>query len=119
YGTGIIVSLATYHLVVDRFYFRPLDIVAVKGKKQGVLLYELMGEIDKTPPERIDLSKKFTRGFDAYLIMDWETASTIFQELVQQYPTDSASQIYLERCLELQKNPPGPDWSPLTRLTSK
>ena len=119
YGTGIIVSLETYHRVIDRFHFRPLDIVTVKGKEQGVLLYELIGEQGQTEPEKVTLGEKFTAGFDAYLIKEWPAATKIFQELIQEYPTDLASQIYLERCLDLCQNPPGPDWVPVNRLNSK
>jgi adenylate cyclase len=116
YGTEIIISAATYHKVVDKFHFRPVDIVTVRGKQQGVLLYELVGEIDNTPPEKMDLCRAFTRGFDAYLAQDWDAAVQIFQYLSQKYPADSASQIYLTRCTALQINPPDPDWKPIIHL---
>ncbi len=119
YGTAIIVSLATYHRVVEHFHFRPLDIVTVKGKEQGVLLYELAGQVGHTPPERVALCERFTAGFDAYLIKDWQTAIDVFQELTSRYPDDLASQIYFNRCLALQQAPPDPDWVPVTNLSSK
>ena len=119
YGTGIIISLSTYHLVADRFHVRPLDIVTVKGKRQGVLLYELVGEKEQTLPEQVTLSQRFTEGFDAYLVKEWDKAIDIFQHLVRRYPADLASQIYLKRCLKLHADPPGPEWAPLTRLSSK
>lgn len=116
YGTEIIISAATYHQVVDKFHFRPIDIVTVRGKQQGVLLYELVGEIGNTPPEKIDLCQTFTQGFDAYLAQDWATAVDIFEYLSQKYPADAASQIYLNRCTALQMNPPDPDWQPIVHL---
>jgi len=119
YGTDIIVSAATYHKVVDRFYFRPLDIVTVKGKQRGVLLYELLGEIGHTASEKIELGERFTQGFDAYLAQDWETAIEIFQSLNKTYPDDIASQIYLNRCTELRHQPPDVNWRPIVNLTSK
>lgn len=51
----------------------------------------LVGNIGETPPAQIDLSQKFTEGFDAYLIKDWDTAIDVFQHLVKAYPHDLAS----------------------------
>ena len=119
YGTEIIVSATTYHQVAHKFHFRPLDIVVVKGKKQGVLLYELMGEINHTTAEKIELCRDFTEGFDAYLAQDWETALKIFQLLDKRYPDDSVTTIYLARCIKLRDNPPDPNWTPIAHLESE
>jgi len=119
YGTEIIVSAATFQKAVDKFHFRPLDIVTVKGKQKGVLLYELLGEIGKTSPEKIELGQKFTEGFDAYLIREWDKAIDIFQDLVDLNPHDKASQIYRIRCIKLRAEPPGPEWKPIVNLSSK
>ena len=45
YGTMIIVSEYTYALVKDRFVFRELDIIRVKGKNHPVVIYELIDEV--------------------------------------------------------------------------
>lgn len=42
YGTMIIVSESTYALVKDRFVFRELDTIRVKGKNRPVVIYELI-----------------------------------------------------------------------------
>ncbi|HOJ50671.1 MAG TPA: adenylate/guanylate cyclase domain-containing protein [Spirochaetota bacterium] len=50
YHTNIIVSENTYELVKDRFVFRELDLIRVKGKLKPVKIYELLGfkeELDK------------------------------------------------------------------------
>lgn len=44
YGTMIIVSEYTYALVSDRFVFRELDTIRVKGKNRPVVIYELLDE---------------------------------------------------------------------------
>ncbi|MEM7031772.1 MAG: adenylate/guanylate cyclase domain-containing protein [Chloroflexota bacterium] len=118
YQTDIIVSLATYSLVSKQFHFRPLDIVTVKGKKQGVLLYELVGEVGEISTEKVLLCEQFTEGFDAYLNRQWDTALEIFQSLVIRFPRDRASQIYLARCKTFANTPPGPDWEPITDLSA-
>jgi adenylate cyclase len=50
YGTGIIVSEFTYGLVRDRFVFRELDNIRVKGKNKPVLMYELVDCIGPNEP---------------------------------------------------------------------
>lgn len=45
YGTMIIASEYTYALVKDRFVFRELDTIRVKGKNRPVVIYELLDEL--------------------------------------------------------------------------
>jgi adenylate cyclase len=45
YGTMIIVSEYTYAAVKDRFVFRELDTIRVKGKNRPVVIYELVDEL--------------------------------------------------------------------------
>lgn len=45
YGTMIIASEYTYAMVKDRFIFRELDTIRVKGKNRPVVIYELVDEI--------------------------------------------------------------------------
>jgi adenylate cyclase len=57
YGTGIIVSEYTYGLVKDKFIFRELDNIRVKGKNKPVLIYELVDVAEGesvAPPSVID-----------------------------------------------------------------
>lgn len=44
YGTNIIVSEYTYTMVKDKFVFRELDSIRVKGKHRSVVIYELLAE---------------------------------------------------------------------------
>jgi len=76
YGTEIVISEDTYHLVKDNFKCRLLDIVAVKGKLKGVQIYELLYEYDNP----IDLSKpdefyqNYELAFQDYLQKDFTRA---------------------------------------------
>ena len=45
YGTSICVSRAIQTSVAVRFLMRPLDYVAVKGRSEPILIYELMGTL--------------------------------------------------------------------------
>ncbi len=43
YGTQIIVSGKTYEAASNKFLFRPLGVVALRGKVKGMAVYELVG----------------------------------------------------------------------------
>lgn len=43
YGTSIIVSQSTYQRIKDSFELRELDLVRVRGRKEPVKIYELLG----------------------------------------------------------------------------
>ncbi|ARO33154.1 MULTISPECIES: adenylate/guanylate cyclase domain-containing protein [unclassified Rhizobium] len=45
YGTSILVSAAIHNAVGDRFQFRPLGLVQVKGRAEKVDLWELVGDL--------------------------------------------------------------------------
>ncbi len=118
YGTQIIVSHDTYEQAVHQFHFRPLDVVTVKGKREFILLYELLGELGDTTEEKIHLGEKFADGFEAYVAQQWDQAQQIFESILVDHPDDTPSHIYLTRCIALQEEPPGPGWQPITHLES-
>src|SRR4029079_17788098 len=53
YGTTIIASEAVHERAGDAFVFRLLDIVAVKGKSQGVRVYELLAAAGAAEPRLV------------------------------------------------------------------
>ena len=121
YGTRLIITQATYNEVSDHFLVRPLDLVAVKGKKQGVKIYELIGKKgEKLPREILELREMFTRGFEeAYLKQKWDDAMDIFTTIHKKFPSDGAAKLYVQRCIEFRKSPPGKGWDGIYRPKTK
>ena len=52
YGTRIIISQATREALPDRYAFRPLGDVVVKGKTRPVAIFEVTGEATSMKPRR-------------------------------------------------------------------
>jgi len=120
YGTRIIVSQATREQVRGRFVFRPLDRVAVLGRKQGIMIYELMGAPEiELRPDAEQLCDGFSHALDAYFRRDWRRAVDRFTELIAAFPDDAPTVVFLDRCRALIAEPPGDDWTGITRLESK
>jgi len=120
FGTRIIVSRATYEAAAAHFWLRPLGLVAVKGKREGSTIYELMdsreGEGDSPAAT---LCRGFTRGYESYLARNWRQGCEIFAELARRYPQDGPTNLYLSRCRTYLEQPPGEDWEGIEYLEVK
>ena len=98
---------------------RTLDFVKVKGKKQAV---EIIQILDQTLPEEgLSLFKKAR---EHYLKKQWDDAIKIFtqaSEALEHSPGkgDGPSEMYIERCETMKKDPPASDWDGSWEMTSK
>ncbi|MCX7338751.1 MAG: cache domain-containing protein [Alphaproteobacteria bacterium] len=124
YGTLIIISHATYKHIENFAIVRPLDIVAVKGKNEGVHIYELVALHGTNPlvlptEEQLNFCAKFTKAFQLYLDQRWDEAIAAFKELRLRYPEDLPCSLYIERCEQFAQTPPPKDWDGINRLTKK
>ncbi len=98
---------------------RLLDRVAVKGKHQGVRIYELIsrkGEIDKTGEQFIQESDY---GASLYFNKEWEKAASVYTKLLQMKSGDVLSRTMLTRCQEYLENPPPDEWDGVYVLHTK
>ena len=119
YGTHIIISESTYDYVKNQVEVRLLDRVAVKGKHQGVRIYELIsrkGEIDKTGEQFIQESDY---GASLYFNKEWEKAASVYTKLLQMKSGDVLSRTMLTRCQEYLENPPPDEWDGVYVLHTK
>lgn len=105
YHTTIIISEDVHKIVKDEFVLRPLDIVNVKGKKEKIKIYELVakmhgeGNIAATK-EQVELCSAFTEAYDTYLRKDYQKARSQFLAILQKFPEDFPTQLYLKRIEE-------------------
>jgi adenylate cyclase len=124
YKTGILASQSVHKVVCEKFLFRPLDIVAVKGKKEGVKIYELVGQLSgdsRVSPTRdsVELCERFSQGFTLYTEHRWGEAIKLFEDLKEDFPQDYPTAMYLERCLGFKENPPKKNWDGIFVMTTK
>lgn len=109
YGVSIITTEYTQANQAN-FVFRPLDKVRVKGKKNSIMVYELLcHQQDLTDALKAELDH-YQEGLDAYYQQQWPHAEKIFNELKQQYPDTKIYSIYVERIKEYQHEPLPADW---------
>ncbi len=119
YGTNIIISQFTYDMLPkDNFTVRELDTVRVKGKKEPVTIYELLG-YDEYFPQLQELSDLFHQGLTAYKQQQWDEAIAAFQTVLEKYPDDAPAKLYIKRCKDYRFSPPPDDWDGVFVMTSK
>lgn len=90
--------------------FRLLDCVRVKGKKESVALYELIGkqsELTDALRKEIELSDA---ALSLYFQQQWAEAHDAFEALSKAYPAVMLYSLYLERLAEFMQTPPPADW---------
>ncbi len=103
YGTHILVSEDTRKAVNSpEFNFREIDRVKVKGKHLPVVIYELIAG-------DVAVIGRFESGLNLFRSAEFQGAAEIFSKLADELE-DVPSKIYLERCREYLKNPPGAEW---------
>ncbi|RKY57798.1 MAG: hypothetical protein DRP95_06600 [Candidatus Latescibacterota bacterium] len=120
YGTRILISEATYLAARDHIVVRKLDRIRVKGKREPVQVYELLGRREDGLPEDLALVlEHFHTGLKLYLERKWEEAIARFQEALKIHPEDGPSLAFLRRCRAFLRNPPPEDWDGVFELETK
>lgn len=101
YDVSLLVSNSTFHSLENspKYSFRLIDQVKVKGKSEMVTVFEVF---DADPPESL-AAKKITKSmFEQAMILFYQRkfsqAAQLFQDCLNQNPTDRVAQIYLKRC---------------------
>jgi adenylate cyclase len=118
YGTRILVSESTLARVRGQVVARELDAVRVKGKREPVVIHELVA-MGRPAPEQAAFLGEFEWGLSAYKGQRWEEAMAHFRSAIALRGHDACAQMYLARCEAMQRNPPGPGWDGVYDLAHK
>ena len=119
YGIFISLSETTYEACKDEFLARPVDCVAVKGKEEPVVVYELLGPRAEAGEDTTAFAEATTQAFDAYRGRDFAGAVAQYERALTIRPDDAAASQLLERCREYVATPPADDWNGVLNLTTK
>jgi len=106
YEVDVIVSQPVVDAAGDDFLFRRLDCVAVKGRSEGVMVYELLGVAGSEVANLLS-ARAYEAALEAYAGRDFAGAIS----LLAQHPDDGPARVLLARCRELLERPPPPQWT--------
>lgn len=111
YGTLAIVDEATMRAAEKRVIGRPIDVVAVKGKAQGVRVFELLALVgEEGEPEARALAEKSERALAAYLARDFARAAALWREIESERTEDEAARVMRVRAERYSNDPPPEGW---------
>lgn len=83
---------------MQRFYYRFLDKVRVKGKNEPVSVFEILyPETDNSMRLKIQYRREFEQAVFLYKDRKFSEASEIFYSLVEKNPEDRAIQVFIDR----------------------
>ncbi|MGE0160184.1 MAG: adenylate/guanylate cyclase domain-containing protein [Gemmatimonadales bacterium] len=121
YDTLNMVSQATLEAAdASKVRVRELDYVAVKGKEEPVVVYELLEMAGVGLPEgKEEALRRYEEGMARYKHHDWAGAKAHFQAALAAWPSDGPSRVYAERCDAHIASPPPPDWDFVVRRQEK
>jgi adenylate cyclase len=108
YGTRILVSADVEREARETFWFRRLDRVAVKGRQQGVEVYELVGRRRDLPALAL-VMPHYEQALEAYFARRFDDALALLAEGDSE--GDPPSRLLAERCRNLRAAPPPPEWN--------
>ncbi len=111
YAVETMIGEGTADLIGNDFLLRELDRVQVKGRKQPVRIYELLGVADATLPEaQARMLGVYVNALAAYRGQHWDDADELFGQCLTLWPTDGPSRVMRERCGDLRASPLPADW---------
>ena len=111
YGTSIMASEELRDETGDVFEWRRLDRVAVKGRQQGTVVYELLGRFGEVAATRLQARDAYEQGLACLWAGSVEAASQHFQAAAALCPGDLAADTLLERAERYTLAPPEPGWN--------
>ena len=120
FHTEVMMTERTFEMVKDVVEWRELDLLRVKGKKQGIRVYEVMaarkGELSELKQQ---VRTAYNEGLEAYKRREWAAAAAAFTRTLAIDKTDGPSQLYLERAEEFLATPPPADWDGVYEMKTK
>ncbi|MDO9116417.1 MAG: CHASE2 domain-containing protein [Nitrospira sp.] len=119
YDTLILLGPRTYELAAGDIEAREVDRMRVKGKREPVMVFELLARKGELPDERRRVIEAYRAGLEAYKQRDFKAAATHFEAALALDPKDGPARVYLERAKEYLIAPPPEQWDGVYELTSK
>jgi class 3 adenylate cyclase len=122
YGASIIISQDTLMKLQDpdRYNYRFLDVVKVKGKKEAVHIFEVLdGEPSHIRKLKIETKLTFGRAVNHYKNKEIDKALEGFQAVAQINPHDFAAKLYIVRCKNIVDFGLPKDWDGVETFRDK
>jgi len=119
YGVDLLITEAVKAELNSGYLLRPIDRVAVKGKKEPVEVFEVMKRAKNATQEDKKFVARYEEAFDAYRSQDFRGTISIADELLAGRPEDGPSKTLKSRAEHCLADPPPADWNGVCVMTKK
>jgi len=119
YGTWILATEDTIKETAGKFLTRRLDRIRVVGINEPVRIYEILETVENAPEELQQKVDLFHKAMDLFEERHWKSAEQGFYHILEQFPDDGPSGLYLNRCRQYMSHDPLPDWDGVFNMTEK
>jgi adenylate cyclase len=118
YGVGILVS-ENIVKAAQGVVYREIDKVVVKGRQEGVSIFEPVGKVGEVTETTLTEIERFHKALESYRKQRWDDAEQVLKTLSQSNPDSKLYRLYLKRIDYFRANSPGPAWNGLWVFTTK
>lgn len=119
FGTRILVAGDGRGDLADRYVFRDLGLIRVKGQTVRARVFELLGRHGEVGSDLRAHAEAFACGLKAFADRDWDQAVGAFERAQSIRPDDGAVQRYQEAIADFRRAAPPQDWDGSLELTEK
>ncbi len=119
YGTTIMISESTKIAAGSGIETRPIDLVAVKGKSNAIMVHELIGQSGQISARLLRKIELTTQGWNHYIAKQFKESRLCYASVIAETGEDPLARLFIERCAGLEAHPPGNDWIGEMHMTTK
>jgi adenylate cyclase len=116
FGCTILVQESVEALTRDRFHYRRVDSLRLKGKTKTTDVFTVLGEASTPPPPWL---AEYHRAVGLYHARDFRTAGELFRKIGEEIQGDALCAMYSTRCERYADTPPPVDWDGSYTMTEK
>jgi adenylate cyclase len=118
YGIGILVS-ENMVKAAQGFVYREIDKVVVKGRQEGISIFEPIGKVGEVGDTVLQEIDRFHKALEMYRKQRWDDSQATLKALQYAAPDSKLYKLYLKRIEHFRSNPPGAAWNGLWVFTTK
>jgi adenylate cyclase len=118
YGVGVLVSENIVRAVQD-FVYREVDKVRVKGKREGVAIFEPIGAHGEVRADTLSEIARFHEALAHFRERRWDEAEALLAELAAAAPGVKLYRIYRERIAQFRVSPLAAGWDGVFGFTTR
>lgn len=126
YKVKVLITESTYQKVKENYLCAFLDVVAVKGKAQGIKIYTPLAEYAEYTERKDELEllekevKAFKVALSFYFKKDFAKSKELFRKGTRAFKVlNLLAEVFVERCDYFTKNPPPANWDGTWTMTDK